>query len=266
MKAQRKQRAASLPACESLIQSKRADGLISGSISKLRMEAMNRKEKEQVTRSRLMAATEAVFSRRGYAQATVDEIISLADTGKGTLYKYFGNKDNLFYTLVSQKHEKLMQDMRLVADDAARGIEDRLIGILAVWIEFIMKNTVLWQVLCFEMTRANRGYSGVRDEAGNLRLAARWGDLPGPEEQENVLRYHRLLAEEAEPITRVYREGIGQHFFNKTAEHEDIAQNIFFAVAMLIFVHTESKLNEIGPQELAENVVRLRLYGLCNPA
>ena len=56
---------------------------------------MNRKEKELETKRRLMEATEAVFSRRGFAQATVDEIIALADTGKGTLYKYFGNKDNV---------------------------------------------------------------------------------------------------------------------------------------------------------------------------
>ena len=45
---------------------------------------MNRKEKEIETKRRLMEATEAVFSRRGFAQATVDEIIALADTGKGT--------------------------------------------------------------------------------------------------------------------------------------------------------------------------------------
>ena len=54
---------------------------------------MKMKEKETKTRKRLMTATEAVFSRRGFAQATMDEIIALADTGKGTLYKYFGNKD-----------------------------------------------------------------------------------------------------------------------------------------------------------------------------
>ena len=224
---------------------------------------MNKKEKEQDKRSRLMAATEEVFSRRGYAQATMDEIIALADTGKGTLYKYFGNKDNLFYTLVSRKHEKLMQDMRLVADDQSLGIEARLVGILAVWIDFIQKNTVLWQVLCFEMTCANRGYSAMPDADGNLRLVARWGDLPSQEEQENNLRYHRLLSEEVEPITRVYRDGIRQKFFNKIAEHEDIAENIFFAVAMLIFVHKENSLHTIDPRELAENIVRTRLYGLA---
>jgi len=45
---------------------------------------------------RILQAAEIIFSRKGYVQATLDEIIELADTGKGTVYKYFGNKDNLF--------------------------------------------------------------------------------------------------------------------------------------------------------------------------
>ena len=56
---------------------------------------MNQKEKEMDKRNRLMAAAETVFSRRGFAQVTLDEIIDLADTGKGTLYKFYGNKDDL---------------------------------------------------------------------------------------------------------------------------------------------------------------------------
>jgi len=86
---------------------------------------MNKKEKEMDKRSRIMAATEEVFSRRGYAQATIDEIIALADTGKGTVYKYFGSKDDLFYTLVSQKHCELMEQMQRVSDAAGKGIEEK---------------------------------------------------------------------------------------------------------------------------------------------
>lgn len=59
-------------------------------------------------KERILIAAEDVFSRRGYTKATLDEIIALADTGKGTLYKYFGNKDNLFYTLIEEKHSHLM--------------------------------------------------------------------------------------------------------------------------------------------------------------
>lgn len=63
---------------------------------------------------RILLAAEEVFSRRGYVQATLDEIIALADTGKGTVYKYFGNKDNLFYTLVASKIEPFLQCLQEV--------------------------------------------------------------------------------------------------------------------------------------------------------
>ena len=49
---------------------------------------------------RILRAAEAVFSKKGYRQATLDEIVKIADTGKGTVYKYFNNKENLFYTLI----------------------------------------------------------------------------------------------------------------------------------------------------------------------
>lgn len=58
---------------------------------------------------RILKAAEKVFSRKGYMQATLDEIIQIADTGKGTVYKYYQNKENLFYTLVNGKNQKLLK-------------------------------------------------------------------------------------------------------------------------------------------------------------
>ncbi len=110
---------------------------------------MNTKGKESDKRLRLLKATEEVFSKRGYAQTTLDEIIGLADTGKGTLYKYFGNKDNLFYNLVYLKHKELMDKMWPVAKETSLSIEEKLTKILTLWIKFLFNHTVLWQVLLF---------------------------------------------------------------------------------------------------------------------
>ena len=40
---------------------------------------------------RILQAAEKIFSLYGYEKATLDEIIALADVGKGTVYKYFGS-------------------------------------------------------------------------------------------------------------------------------------------------------------------------------
>ena len=224
---------------------------------------MNRKEKEIETRKRLMIATETVFSRRGYALATVDEIIALADTGKGTLYKYYGNKDNLFYTLVSRKHEKLMELMWTAAGESGRSIEEKLTSIVTVWVEFLWKNTVLWQVLVFEMTGMNRGYMGIEKEKGTFQLVTRWGDQPPAEETAAVLRYHRLLAEEAAPIATVYEEGIRQKFFKEGTSRKDIAINLLWSLAMIVFYLNGQKQDKIDAKILARDFVRSRLYGLA---
>ena len=64
-----------------------------------------RAEREREKKASLLAAAEEVFTSKGYTDATLDEIIKLADTGKGTVYRYFGNKENLFYQLVLGKPE-----------------------------------------------------------------------------------------------------------------------------------------------------------------
>ncbi|WP_337609598.1 TetR/AcrR family transcriptional regulator [Acidaminococcus fermentans] len=66
---------------------------------------------------RILKAAEQVFSHKGYTQATLDEIIQIADTGKGTVYKYYKNKENLFYTLVEAKNRKLMKAMETAVEE-----------------------------------------------------------------------------------------------------------------------------------------------------
>ena len=85
----------------------------------------NEATNEPSKKIRILQAAEIIFSRKGYVQATLDEIIELADTGKGTVYKYFGNKDNLFYTLVQQKHQDLMVRFCQVASNSA-GTEEKI--------------------------------------------------------------------------------------------------------------------------------------------
>ncbi len=189
---------------------------------------MNTKGKESDKRLRLLKATEEVFSKRGYAQTTLDEIIGLADTGKGTLYKYFGNKDNLFYNLVHLKHTDLMDKMWPVAKETSLFIEEKLTKILTLWIKFLFNHTVLWQVLLFEMTGTNRGYLAVKGEDGELHLTTSWGTLPPENEREVILRYHRLLWEEPEPIVKVYGDGKSNKAFSVIRDKVWISRKIYF--------------------------------------
>lgn len=105
---------------------------------------------------RILLAAENVFSARGYERATVDEIIALADVGKGTVYKYFGNKEQLFYKLISDKNTPFVAKLQEVVD-GAEDIESKLLAYMTTMVGFYRENYALWQIVCFEMLGIGNG-------------------------------------------------------------------------------------------------------------
>jgi TetR/AcrR family fatty acid metabolism transcriptional regulator len=58
-----------------------------------------------------------VFSTKGYHKATMAEIAMEAGFGKGTLYWYWKSKEELYFSLIQQMHEEILQ---LVEEAAKR--------------------------------------------------------------------------------------------------------------------------------------------------
>ncbi|MCW3838086.1 TetR/AcrR family transcriptional regulator [Sphingomonas canadensis] len=54
-----------------------------------------RERKRIDTRARIVEAACAMFESRGIEEVTVDEIAAAADVGKGTVYNYFGAKEDI---------------------------------------------------------------------------------------------------------------------------------------------------------------------------
>ena len=212
-------------------------------------------------KERLLLAAEEIFAKQGYSQTTLDEIIALADTGKGTLYKYFGSKDNLFYTLISMKHGELMETLNDIAFSSEE-IEERIRQIVEAWIRFLLKNTVLWQVLCFAMTGSNQGFRSTEGDDGELKLMLRWGKMPSEKVQREILRYHVVLNEEALPLEYVFREGMESGFFKETVPDARIAKQVFFSLAMIVFSRTALEQGVQDPKALAGLLTRHLLYGI----
>ncbi len=66
------------------------------------------------TRGRIVSAAWKLFYEQGYEDTTVEEIIELSQTSKGSFYHYFDGKDALLSTLsylFDEKYEELMETM-----------------------------------------------------------------------------------------------------------------------------------------------------------
>lgn len=62
-----------------------------------------RKEREKLARrSEILAAARNIFAEKGLHETTLDEIAEKAELAKGTLYGYFENKEDLFFSVLEE--------------------------------------------------------------------------------------------------------------------------------------------------------------------
>ncbi|MFW6107410.1 MAG: TetR/AcrR family transcriptional regulator [bacterium] len=70
-------------------------------------------------RQEIMRAAEGLFTSRRYHEVTTDDIARAARVGKGTIYRYFEDKDDLFFQVATSGFDELCELLaRRVPGDA----------------------------------------------------------------------------------------------------------------------------------------------------
>lgn len=83
------------------------------------------KKNARNTRSRIVNAAWKLFYEQGYEDTTVEEIIDVSHTSKGSFYHYFDGKDALLGTLSSLFDEKY-QELSLCLEEGGSSMEKLL--------------------------------------------------------------------------------------------------------------------------------------------
>jgi AcrR family transcriptional regulator len=77
-------------------------------------------------RHHILLAAREVFAKRGYHQATIDDIVAEAGVARGTYYLYFEDKRAVFSELIDRFSGKItMAIMRIALDDPARSVAEQ---------------------------------------------------------------------------------------------------------------------------------------------
>lgn len=165
-------------------------------------------------RQQILDAAYTVFSRKGYHRATVDEIIALADTGKGTVYNYFVNKEQLFYTLIKERSASFEAELDTIAVLAEPAL-DKTKKAIRVFLEFYVKNADLWRVLMHEM----RGLG--HEEPSSFTEAERE-------------KYRERFVHTIGILQSILQEGIEQGTIRNCDVHK-AAHGLFSVIVMMVF-------------------------------
>jgi len=69
---------------------------------------LTREESKEVTRRRLIEAAERLFIRKGFGEASVEEISEAAGYSRGAFYSNFDGKDQMFLAVIARRRPKAM--------------------------------------------------------------------------------------------------------------------------------------------------------------
>jgi AcrR family transcriptional regulator len=75
------------------------------------------------TRARILKAAKEIFFRDGFADTNLDEVASRAEVGKGTLYRHFESKIELYVAVLAAGGAAFDDVMRPVAEQDAPALE-----------------------------------------------------------------------------------------------------------------------------------------------
>jgi len=78
-------------------------------------EHPRREERKALQRSRILEAAREVFFRDGFMAANLDEVAQLAGVAKGTLYRYFANKADLYVAVLAANGQVFEERLRQTA-------------------------------------------------------------------------------------------------------------------------------------------------------
>jgi AcrR family transcriptional regulator len=87
-----------------------------------------RSSRREVRRKELVEAAVAVFTAKGVAAASVDDIVRSAGVAKGTFYLYFATKDDAVNAVASAMVEGVAERALAVATDPTRSPVERLLA------------------------------------------------------------------------------------------------------------------------------------------
>jgi AcrR family transcriptional regulator len=83
------------------------------------MPRLTRKEKQAHTRKCLMEAAGKVFSRRGLAQGSIDEVAETAGFTKGAFYANFKSKEELFLAMLDERFAERLAEIERAIDEGS---------------------------------------------------------------------------------------------------------------------------------------------------
>lgn len=123
-------------------------------------------------RGRLEDAAAALFAQKGYARATVDDIVDAAQVSKPALYRHFESKKHLHMALLERHRDELAAAALAAGFEGSGGVDARLHAMVDAWFAYVEQHPFTWLLF--------------RDTTGDPEVQALHVDLQGRQRAADV--------------------------------------------------------------------------------
>ena len=115
------------------------------------MERLSRKEREyQARREEILEAAERLFAQNGFHNSTVAEIAKESEFAIGTIYQFFKNKEELYYTMMIEKFDLLYTTIQKEVGKKKNCLE-KLSCLVAEVLSFIEQHVDFFKIFTWEL-------------------------------------------------------------------------------------------------------------------
>lgn len=117
---------------------------------------MNRRKREQ----QILDAAAQFFSKSGYSQANVSEIINVAHVARGTFYLHFKSKGDLFSKILDRFFSEVTRDvsmMNILHGDSSKPIAKNIRELSSDLISTLTQNRSLLKLILIEQNQLDVG-------------------------------------------------------------------------------------------------------------
>jgi len=112
--------------------------------------------KKKTKRKSIIDAAIEVFSRNGFQNSTISEIAQKANVAEGTIYQYFRNKEDLFFSIPIDKTKEFCGELELHLQ-GIKGSINKVRKFVWYYIHHLQANPEYARALMLEM-RVNRNF------------------------------------------------------------------------------------------------------------
>jgi TetR/AcrR family transcriptional regulator, fatty acid metabolism regulator protein len=142
--------------------------------------------KKALKKQAIIQAAIEVFGKNSFRNASIAEIARKAGVAEGTIYQYFKNKEDLFFTIPVEKTKEFCKDLGLHLEGIT-GAYNRIRKFIWCYLYFFKTNPEYSRTLMLEM-RVSKGFSKAKAFKSFKPFTNKILEIIGEGQKEGVIR------------------------------------------------------------------------------